>query len=232
MPDSTAAPLQCAIVEDERPAAALLEAYVAQMPELALAGTWHSLPVLKAAPLPALDVLFLDIQLQRDSSLDWLRNTPQRPLVVLTTAYPQYAVESYEYGVVDYLLKPIRQDRFQAAVARVRAAVQRRAPLLIKNGHYYEALDLDNLLAVEASRDYVRLHRTDRAQPTVLLGKLADWAERLAPLGFVRVHKSFVVNLRQITEFKAGQVRLGGVHCPVGRAFKAELHAALAGRLW
>jgi len=226
-------PLNCLIVEDEPLAATILEDFVRQIPYLRLTGrcadALQALEALREAPV---EVMFLDIHLPGLKGLDFLRSLQYPPQVILTTAYHEYALESYDLNAVDYLLKPIDFERFVKAVQKLKlpAAATTAAPY--RHFQFFNVnkkmvrVWLDEIQFVESLKEYVRLHLTG-GKSIVTKMQLGELEKSLEGFGFLRIHRSFIVALRHIEAFSATEVTAGATEIPVGRQFKDEVMKAL-----
>jgi len=223
--------LNCLIVEDEPLAATILEDYVRQVPNLRLTGrcadAMQALEALQEAPV---DVLFLDIHLPGLRGLDFLRSLQYPPQVILTTAYHEYALESYDLNVVDYLLKPIDFERFVKAVQKLKrsdtfsksvTSVNRQFQFFNVNKKMVRVW-LDEIHYVESLKEYVRIFLAN-GKSIVTKMQLGELEKSLEGFGFLRVHRSFIVALRHIEAFTATEVTAGGKEIPVGRQYKEEV---------
>jgi DNA-binding LytR/AlgR family response regulator len=220
--------LQCLIVEDEPLAAIVLEDYIRQVPFLQPSGrcadAMQALEALREAPV---DVLFLDINLPGLKGLDFLRSLARPPQVILTTAYHEYAIESYELGVVDYLLKPIDFERFIKAVQKLkrtdtapRNGLPAHRPFLFFNvNKKMVRVWIDEIRYAESLKEYVRLHLGDKRNVVTKM-QLGELETALENFGFLRVHRSFIVSMRHIEAFSATEVSAGGAEIPVGRQYR------------
>ena len=220
----------CLIVEDEPLAAGILEDYVRQIPFLRLVGkcgdALYAMEALREAPV---DVLFLDIHLPGLKGLDFLRSLPQPPQTILTTAYHDYALESYDLGVVDYLLKPIDFERFTKAVQKLRHPVATSATrqfLFFNVNKKMVRVWLDEIQYVESLKEYVRIFLPGGKSivTKIQIGELENMPEMS---GFLRIHRSYLASLRQIEAFTANDVTIGGKDIPIGRQYKESTQEAL-----
>lgn len=220
--------LNCLIVEDEPLAAGILEDYVRQVPYLQLTGrcadAMQALEALREAPV---DVLFLDIHLPGLKGLDFLRSLQYPPQVILTTAYHEYALEGYDLGVVDYLLKPIDFERFVKAVQKLKrsdtfaksvTSVSRPFQFFNVNKKMVRVW-LDEVLYAESLKEYVRIFLLG-GKSIVTKMQLGELEKSLEGFGFLRAHRSFLVALRHIEAYTATEVTLGGKEIPIGRQYK------------
>jgi DNA-binding LytR/AlgR family response regulator len=218
--------LNCLIVEDEPLAAGILEDYIRAVQHLRLVGrcgdAFYALEALHEAPV---DVLFLDIHLPGLKGLDFLRTLKNMPQVILTTAYHEYAVESYELNVVDYLLKPIDFERFVRAVQKLRPAATPNNALPQRPFQFFNVnkkmvrVWLDEILYVESMKEYVRIFLAD-GKHLVTKMQLSDLEKALEPMGFLRVHRSFMVALPHVDAFTATELFVGGKNVAIGRQYK------------
>lgn len=227
--------MNCLIVEDEPLAAAVIDDYIRQAGWLHCVGRCaDALHALDALRQQAVEVLFLDIQLPGLKGLDFLRTLSHPPQTILTTAYPEFALDGYELGVVDYLLKPIDFERFLKAVQKLRrpeATVRDALPP--RRFHFFNVnkkmvrLWLDEIAVVESLKEYVRL-RLVNGDSVVTKGQLGAVEQLLAGQHFFRVHRSFLVALPHITAFTATEIYVGKQCVPVGRQYKSAVQEALA----
>ena len=229
--------LNCLIVEDEPLAAELLADYVQQVPGLRLVATCGDIfAASESMRQNIVDLVFLDINLPGASGLELIRSS-QRPChYILTTAYHQHAVEAFDLNVIDYLLKPIEFSRFLQAVQKV---YERRStgqavvtqpmtpPATTEESpsyHFFKVdkkkvkVELADILFVESLKDYIRIHRVEGALVTKF--PIGELTQLLGEADFVRIHKSYVVNLRHVRAFSAAEVEVGGTSLPIGRTYR------------
>lgn len=220
---------QCIIIEDQIPAQRIIKRYLADYAELELKQSFtNALEARDWLQENKVDLIFLDIHLPRWSGMDFLRNLKDPPMVILTTAFPDYALESYEFRVVDYLLKPIAPERFKQAIQKF-SSLQTDSgsrEFMVKSGYEYQRVNTADLSFIKTDMDYTELHLKDR----VILSKesLNHWEERLQNNGFIRAHRSYLVNVQYITEMQSAQLRLKNEQLiPIGRAYKEKLRSSL-----
>ncbi len=225
--------LRCLITDDEPIARQIIEGYVAQVPYLELAGSCrNALEALEKLKSENIDLLFLDINMPHLNGLGMLKALRQRPQVIITTAYPDYAVESFELAVTDYLVKPFSLERFLQAVERV-AALRQPVPvqansnppteqaLFIKTTEKIIRLPLDEIRYAEAYGNYVKLYTLSERH--LLPQPLGQFQEHLPADHFVRIHKSYLVALRHIDSIEGNRVVIGKEKLPIGKVYKREL---------
>jgi len=226
--------LQCIIVEDQRPAQKILERFIADAPELSLAGTFsNALEASGFLAKNAVDLIFLDIHLPKLSGVDFIKGLPNRPMVIFTTAFQEYALEGFELDAIDYLLKPFDFSRFYQAVTK---AVKRATPTSEHQGeqpatdtkkpnYYFAKLDreyikihFDDILYIKASGDFVYLHFHGRK--LFLSEGLKFWEELLPHDLFIKVHKSYIVRLDRIEKVSGNTIHINQELIPIGRSFR------------
>jgi DNA-binding LytR/AlgR family response regulator len=220
--------INCIIIEDEPLAARVLQDYIAQVPFLALQGTFRD-AILATEYLhdhPA-DLIFLDIHLPKLKGMAFLKTLKHPPAVIITTAYHQYAVEGFEMNVTDYLMKPIEFERFLVAVNKVQGAQkeQRAAVENMEKDHLFLSVQkkkvkvlFADILYVESQREYIRIV-TVKGE---FLSKLGthEIESMLPRRGFRRIHRSYIVSLDKIDSYTAEGVEVRGTFIPVGRGYR------------
>jgi DNA-binding LytR/AlgR family response regulator len=235
--------IRCIIVDDEQHAIDILMHYVAQTPQLKLAGTTtNPVEALKMVGDGLADLVFLDIQMPELSGIDFIKAVRGSVKVILTTAYSEFALESYELDVVDYLLKPIRFPRFLQAVQKAAKELAETTEQSAEEGADYlfvktEAkgkllkINLADIDYIEGMKNYVAIYRG--GQKTMVLTSMKELEERLPHKEFLRVHKSFIIPLSKITGIEGNLVRLKDVAAEVliGESYKGELMELIKHRL-
>ena len=226
--------LKCLIVEDEPLAQKVLERYIMQTPDLQLAGIYNNaVAAFGAFHTLSVDLLFLDIRMPVINGVDFLRSLKQPPRVVFTTAYAEYAVQSYELEAVDYLLKPITLERFQLCMEKVfRTAKTSPAPppknyLFIKvDGRLVKVL-LEDILFIESMKDYLKIHTGKGEYITHMTMKTVS--SLLPEASFIRIHRSYIVALEKLHVVGASTVEICQHKIPVGESYRKRLAAIKAG---
>lgn len=233
--------IRCLIVDDEFPARILLKEFIEKVPNLELVASCKSgleaLPIIQEGKV---DLMFLDIQMPDITGLNFLKMLPVRPLVVFTTAYSDYAIESYQLDVLDYLLKPFSFDRFMQCVgkamqrigeSRQRAAQPapaQQAPtaqpqqeatpndgvLIVKADHKIHRIKIDDILYIEGLREYVSIYTRGeggKTEKVITLESLKNLEETLPQSLFMRVHKSYIVRIDKVKALYGAQLKIDGV---------------------
>jgi two-component system LytT family response regulator len=232
--------LRCIAVDDEAFATRLLASYIQKIPTLELVGTTtNPLEALQWVQEGRADLVFLDIQMPELTGLQFLKICGNRCKVVLTTAYPEYALEGYEHDVVDYLLKPIAFDRFLRAVQKAQALVPAAAPapppapstplvtaspdyLFVKgeSKNKYLKLNYADILYIQGLKNYVSIHVG--GQRVVTYQTLRDLEAQLPQPPFVRVHKSFIISLDHLRMVEGNTLHVGTESITVGETYREE----------
>lgn len=238
--------LKCIIVEDEVLAQDVIRNHLARIGQMELLGVYRTAPEAQTALQDLdVDVLFLDIRLPGMSGLHFLRSLADPPLVVLTTAYAEYALESYEFNVIDYLLKPISFERFSKAVNKILdgrlyslsgtpveasgTAVGARDEdhIFIKSNSKFFRVDFSEILYVQGMKDYLKLYTPDFT--LVTHHTMNEMEKTLPSRQFLRVHRSYIVATKHIRAIYGNSIELGKVTIPIGVNYK-ETVMELVGR--
>ncbi len=222
--------LNCLIVDDEPIARDLLEKYVVRTPGLQSIGKLdNALEVIDFVANHQVDVLLLDINMPEFSGMELLRALHHRPSVILTTAYSEYGAESYEYGVVDYLMKPVSFERFLKAIQKVnevpRDLTSKPEVIRLKADGQIHQLDVASILFIEAFGNYIKVHTADNV---LLIRKpLAEIEHELGDQA-VRVHKSYLVIPQHILRMEVKKVVLkGDQELPLGGTYRRNVERFL-----
>lgn len=239
--------LTCVSIDDEPLARECIVNYVREVDFLEMVGTGNNpLELSKIQEQHRVDVLFLDIQMPRMNGIEFLKTSPNPPLVILTTAFPNYALEGFELDVMDYLLKPITFNRFYKAVTKTKAyfelmnqdqlAKNKKESdpdyIFIKSNHAYVKIFLDEILFIEAMQNYVIFHTLDQKKCMTLM-PLKRIEEKLDTTKFARVHKSYIVSLAKIEKLDHEKIEIGPFQIPLSRNYKNALtEKVLRNKLW
>lgn len=232
--------LKVLIVDDEFHARKLLSEYTSKLPFLELIGTAANVfEAMNVLQKERVDIMLLDIQMPEITGLEFARSLNNPPAVIFTTAYSEYAVESYELNVVDYLLKPVAFPRFLQAIGKVTGkkgdsapniSVERVEPLqekpeddsiVIKSGYKLYKINYSDLLYIEGQREYVTFHTTKQRITT--LSALKDLEEKLPSSQFIRIHKSYIISIKHIDLIDKNILHIADKKLPIGGSYREEL---------
>lgn len=226
--------LNCLIIEDEPLAADVMRDYIQRVPGLNLTGIcYDAFSAMEKLRSEKTDLLFLDINLPKLSGLDFIKTLRNNYHIILTTAYHQYAFEGYELNVADYLLKPIEFNRFLQAVNKVFARYDLKGmPTAEDTKYYFFNVDktrvkifADDILFIESLKDYVHIYTSEKKIITKF--RIGEMEEILKDARFLRIHKSFIVNLDKISTYTSARLELEGKDLPIGRTYRKIVEATL-----
>ncbi|WP_373518392.1 LytR/AlgR family response regulator transcription factor [Pricia sp.] len=227
--------IRCIIVEDQPPAQRVLQKFIGDMENMELKATFaDALKAMEFLKSQAIDLIFLDIHLPKISGIDFLKTISDAPHVILTTAFSDYALESYDLNVVDYLLKPFSFERFVKATNKVpvdssgknikeSAIGAKSSPemLFIKSGYEHLKIQVSDIHYIQSESDYTEIFTADKKYLTS--HSLRHWLQTLDERQFVQIHKSFIVNTGNITKVSGNRIYFGSdTHVPIGRMYKEE----------
>ena len=229
--------LNCVIVDDEPLALDLLENYVARTPFLNLAARCGSpMEALSVAGRQEIDLFFLDIQMPHLSGLELSHLLGERAKVIFTTAFDQYAVEGFRAEALDYLLKPISYPEFLRAANRAlkwfemagreQPAAKLATPqrIFVKSDYKLVQVEVDRIAYVEGVKDYIKIVRDDGSSLMTLMS-MKSFEERLPADKFVRVHRSYIVNMDKISVIDRNRIVFGKVYIPISDSYKERFSA-------
>lgn len=212
------------ILEDEPLAQQLITGFIGRIPGLQLTATArHPAQAFELLHRQPVDLLFLDIQLPVLTGLQFIKSMTQPPAVIIITAYPEHALESYEVAAIDYLLKPVSFERFEASVLRYLKQVSAKAPVpdytfFKVNGHFVKVLHAD-ILYIQSIRDYMLLYTT--AGNHIIHMTMKHLESLLPDPPFKRIHRSFMINETKVTSYNRQKVCIGSVELPMGKNYKS-----------
>ncbi|MES2109900.1 MAG: response regulator transcription factor [Bacteroidota bacterium] len=219
------------IVDDEPQARKLFQAYLAGIGNYNLIKLCaNAMEAYEALHTSKIDLMFLDIKMPVVSGTDFLRSLKNPPLVIFTTAFNKYAMEGYELNVIDYLLKPISLPRLMQALEKVNGRMQKTTDgnifpainhIFIKQENKLVKINLDEILLVEGMQNYVKLHLKDKVMITANTMKVMD--DLLPAHKFLRVHRSFIVPVAEISAIAGNAVETTYKNVPIGLSYKNEV---------
>jgi two-component system response regulator LytT len=225
--------IKCIIVEDETLAQDVIKSHLQRFDRLELVAVCRNArEAMEILPNKEVDVMFLDIHLPGMTGLDFLRSLTDPPLVVLTTAHVEYALESYEFSVIDYLVKPISFERFARAINKIidgrlfsPAGQERDRPagdhIFIKSNSKFFKVNFPEIIYVEGMKDYLKIHTPDYMLVT---HQTMNELEKILPFGqFMRIHKSYIVAIAHIRSIYGNSVELEKTTLPIGINYKDKV---------
>lgn len=227
--------IKCIVVEDEPAAREILQHNLSQCPDLEWCGSFED-PFSAQSFLDknTVDLMFLDINLPGMSGISFLRTLVKPPLVIITTAYPQYAVDGFDLEVVDFLLKPFSFERFYKSVNKAKerlipkSGIGLNRKITVRADKRIYQIDLDELLFVEACGDYTTVCCTDKK--LIAHETLKSWEEKLKGYSFQKIHRSVIINLQKIDHIEGNMAIIGKHQLLISEPFREQLIALLLGR--
>ncbi len=224
--------IRCLVADDEPPALKIMQRYIDQVPGLELVGQCSdALEANEWLQREPVDLLFLDINMPRLSGMSLARSLSHPPLIVFTTAYPEYAVEGFELEALDYLLKPFSFERFLKAVNKAANLLEGSRPsagsgratgvLLAKADRKLYRLPYEDILYLQAYGDYVKI--VTRQQLIMPKERLQHYEKTLPSDQFLRVHRSYIIALSAIRYLEGNLLRIGEEHIPVGESYREKV---------
>jgi len=225
--------VKCILIDDEPLALKVLQNHISKIPWLQIVGSIENpIEAFEILKSKKIDLVFLDIQMPELSGLEFLQTLANPPAVIFTTAYRQFAADSYDLDGLDYLIKPIAFPRFLKAVNKYVERYGNKSDLplegtatsvegrsfFIKKGREMVKIDLDKILFIEGLKDYVQIFLKD--QKYIYKARLSNLEEELLDDQFIRVHKSFLVPISKIQSISATEIKIGNQVIPVGRTYK------------
>ncbi len=223
--------MTCIIIEDEIPAQSILKRYIDKIPDLNLLGTFKA--AIEANSFlnnTQIDIVFLDINLPGISGIDFIKTIKYPPNIIITTAYPDYAVSSFELEtIIDYLVKPFSFDRFLKAINKLKNQNQNlesglesnQETMFLNVDKTMHKIVLNDILYIESNRNYITV--TTTSQKLSYIESLKNWREKLAENNFIQVHKSFIINSRFVSKLSGNEIYINNTRIPIGRTYKQLL---------
>ena len=234
--------IKCLAIDDEPLALKQLETYISKTPFLELIGSCQS--AIEAHSImrsTAIDAIFIDINMPDLNGMDFVRSLVSPPMVVFTTAYAEYAVDGFKVDAVDYLLKPFGMEDFTRAANKLKnrheamnqpsvSAVDTDNAMFLKSEHRIVRVDIDHIRYIEGMSEYLKIHmdKESMAKPLIVLLSMKKLEERLPSDTFMRIHRSYIVNLKKIMEVNKNRVILDAdTYLPLGDLYRDQFNAYL-----
>ena len=221
--------MNCVVIDDDAIIRKTLKGYIEKTDDLTLLQEFDNpLKALDYIRTNEVDVVFLDIEMPEMTGLDVLKLVNDFPHVVLVSSKSEYAVEGYNYDVVDFLHKPIEYVRFLKSIHKIRdindsleTSQSINTNIFIKDGTRYIKLDTKSILFIEALGDYVKIQTTDKR--FTVLATMKSIERKLSEFHFFRVHRSYIVNINHIKEIEENNIYINDISIPISRSYKQEL---------
>ncbi len=224
--------LNCAIIDDDPSAVETLKGYIEKTPTLHLIGAFtNTIEAVQSICHDHLDLLFLAIQLPELSGLEFAKIVPKNVKIIFTTAHKEYAIEAYKVNAFDYLLKPVSYEDFMEAIEREfqnysqeegHDPIKRDNFMLVKSDYKFVRIPLDELLFMEAVKDYVKFVMTGK-RVVLSLSNLKKLEERLPSEKFRRIHRSFIANMTKFDTIERMRLIYGDYAVPISESYKEEI---------
>lgn len=225
--------MKCIIIEDEIPAQRVLQNYISKFDELELLGNFQSAltadTFLKAN---AIDLIFMDINLPDISGMQYVKTLQNPPAIIMTTAYPEYAAESFEVGTIqDYLVKPFSFARFFKAISKMKNenlttgnsnndSNTNANSTFLNIDKTLHKINFDDILYIESDRNYITI--TTKSTKLTYIDSLRNWGDKLPEEHFIQVHKSYIINLNVVEKVMGNMLYIEGSKIPIGRSYKSH----------
>jgi DNA-binding LytR/AlgR family response regulator len=233
--------IRCLAIDDELLALDLLEDNISKVPFLVLVKKCRSaIEAIEVLRLEKVDLIFLDIMMPDVSGIQFLKSLTEKPPVIFTTAFEKYALEGYELDVIDYLLKPFSFGRFLKAVNKAQEYLQMKEMqglhtpaegtigagnwIFVKTDYKLVKVNIKDIVCIEGLKDYIKIHTTVSEHPVVTHMTMKTMEERLSPYEFVRVHRSYIIPIRQVLFIEKNFIHVGDKEIPVSEHYRDNLY--------
>lgn len=221
--------INCIIIDDTPLAVEKLEGFIKQIPLLNLLQSFNggieAISFLKSNPV---DLVFLDIQMEQFSGLQFIESLQNRPKIIIVSAYSQYAVNGFDYSVTDYLLKPYSFERFLRSIDKVQSDLEMNSPkdyIFVKTEYRMERINFSDILYIEGQGAYLRIVTLKSKIMTLI--NFQNMESLLPPDNFIRVHKSFIVAINKIENIERNIINIGKQHIPIGLSYREKFSKEL-----
>jgi DNA-binding LytR/AlgR family response regulator len=232
--------IRCIIIEDERLAQEVIKSHLQKAGGFSLIGVYRNAPeATEALEKQEVDLIFLDIQLPGMTGLNFLRSLSNPPLVIFTTSYPEYALESYEFNVIDYLLKPISFERFSKTINKIidgkifKTGCSEIKPfhrdyIFIRSNSKFFRISFSDIIYIEGMKDYLKIHTIEYV---IITHQTMGEMENVLPSDqFIRIHKSYIVAVARIKAVFGNSVDVEKILLPIGLNYKERMVSFIEGK--
>ncbi|MEM7486060.1 MAG: LytTR family DNA-binding domain-containing protein [Bacteroidota bacterium] len=236
--------ISCIIIDDEPLALEIISSYCEDLGGIEVKHTLtNPLDAIEILSRDKIDLVFLDIEMPQINGIDFLKTIDRKPLFIFTTAYPQYAIEGFELNAVDYLVKPIPFARFVKAINRAKELHDFRNPtntpsvqnvvsaagipqtsnqfIFVKSEYDNIKIKLEEIKYIQGLKDYLKIH-VDDSKPILTLMSFKNIESKLPTDNFLRVHRSFIVNINRIDSVQRNKILIDGIRIPIGESYKED----------
>ncbi len=231
--------IRCIIIDDEPLALQQMEGYIKNLPYLELVSSCQcALEAKEIIENDKIDAIFCDINLPELNGLDFVKSLDNPPMVVFTTAYSEYAVEGFQLNAIDYLLKPFGFEDMKRAAEKIKRRYDARRTLqevskideddsiFLKTEYKIVRINISQIRYVEAMSEYLRIYLADSSRPIIVLLSMKKMEERLPSRTFMRVHRSYIINLKMIREVSKNRIVIGDdIDVPIGDSYRDQFNA-------
>ena len=231
--------IRCIIIDDEPLALQQMESYIKKIPYLELVAACQSaIDAKEILEKEKIDAIFCDINLPELNGLDFIKSLENPPMVVFTTAYSEYAVEGFQLNAVDYLLKPFGCEDMKRAAEKLKkcqdtirtlqevSQIDEDDAIFLKTEYKIVRINISHIRYVEAMSEYLRIYLKDYPRPLIVLLSMKKMEERLPSRTFMRVHRSYIINLKMIQEISKNRISLGDdIEIPIGDSYRDQFNA-------
>ncbi len=231
--------VHCLVIDDEPLALQQMESYIKKIPYLELVACCQS--AIEAREIinnEKIDAIFCDINLPELNGLDFVKSLENPPMVVFTTAYSEYAVEGFHLNAIDYLLKPFGFEELKRASDKIKkhydairtlqevSQIDEDDAIFLKTEYKIVRINISHIRYVEAMSEYLRIYLMDYSRPIIVLMSMKKMEERLPNHSFMRVHRSYIVNLKMIREISKNRISIGDeIDVPIGDSYREQFNA-------
>jgi len=227
--------IKCIIIDDEHLARELLADYISKLPQLELIAKCTGVPqAMEVLQNKSIEFMFLDVQMPDISGIDFLKSLNIKPIVILTTAYPEYALDGYSLDVIDYLLKPISFERFVQSVNKASDQFNfisrhdnnlERDYITIKSEHKIHKVNYNNILYIEGAKEYVIFYLKEGNRIITL--EALKRLEGILPNNFMRIHRSHIINKDEVRSLYGNMIEIGSKKILIGKTYKEQVLAKI-----
>jgi DNA-binding LytR/AlgR family response regulator len=231
--------LKTIAIDDEPLALRLVSDYISKTPFLELVGSFENpLDAIDFLSNQPADLIFVDIQMPDLTGIEFTRSLEDAPKIVFTTAYEKYALEGFKLNAIDYLLKPFSYEEFLKAAGKARKQIELEANslpsieannqfLFLKSEYKIRRINFNDILYIEGLKDYIKVYTTGEDKPVLSLNSMKSLEQKLPEEKFMRVHRSFIVNLDRIDTIERSRIIFGKTYIPVSDQYKDKFQEYL-----